>query len=113
MWYKEQTDGTWITANKVTIPNNPSAPIILEFNHNAKVQGWAWSDDPPQEYLDWQASLLNEEIIMPTENNMRTMHTVVETKIVSTKDKKLITKESQKSLSLWKRVKRFFYNLFK
>ena len=60
MWYKNQPDGTWITANRVYIPNNPNADIILEFNHNVKRDGWEWFDEPPQAYLDWLEALKNE-----------------------------------------------------
>lgn len=57
MWYKEQPDGTWSEANKVYIPAAPQAPIELEFNHNASVQGWFWSDTRPQGFLDWAESV--------------------------------------------------------
>lgn len=57
MWYKQQPDGTWIFANKVYIPNNPNAPIILELNHAAKIDGWEWFENPPQAYLDWIESI--------------------------------------------------------
>lgn len=57
MWYKQFQDGTWSRGNKVIIPAAPQGNIILELNHNAKVDGWEWHDDPPQGYLDWLQSL--------------------------------------------------------
>jgi hypothetical protein len=59
MWYKQQPDGTWIRANRVEIPNVPDN-IVLEFNHNAKIQGWEWFEEPPQAYTDWLDALRNE-----------------------------------------------------
>jgi len=35
--------------NKITFPDG----IVLSVDNKTEKDGWFWSDNPPQEYLDW------------------------------------------------------------
>lgn len=105
MWYKKLDDGSWSVGNKVVIPSNPNAPVVLELNHNAKVQGWEWFDTPPQEYIDYMENL---HISIKTE----TLTTVSNERVVEPLKTKSISTDVKRK-TLIERIKEFFVKLDK
>ena len=48
--YKIDENGNWNTYTMVIFPDGQ---VMDENNHNFERDGFFWSDEAPQEYLDW------------------------------------------------------------
>ena len=48
--YRIDENGNWETYIKIEFPDGQ---VMDENNHDFTRDGFFWSDEPPQEYLDW------------------------------------------------------------
>ena len=48
--YRIDENGNWNTYTKVVFPDGQ---VMDENNHDLKRDGFFWSDEAPQEYLEW------------------------------------------------------------
>lgn len=49
MFYKKNDDGSWLSGNNIHFPDG----TVLSKDNKIEKDGWFWSDEPPQEYLDF------------------------------------------------------------
>lgn len=50
MFYKKDDSGKWWDATTVHLPSGD----VLAPKNKKSLDGWFWSDNPPQEYLEWE-----------------------------------------------------------
>lgn len=56
MYYRNDIEqDIWYKGNEVRFPNG----TIIKDGNPQSYDGWEWSKEPPQEYLDWEVSVLN------------------------------------------------------
>ena len=60
MYYKDHGQAGWVRGLRVILPDNTEMNASNKDQWQYPIDGWNWHDEPPQEYLDWLASL--EEI---------------------------------------------------
>lgn len=57
MFYKHEPGG-WMSCSVVKLPTGE----ILNEENKISLDGWEWHDEPPQEYIDWQESQINNSL---------------------------------------------------
>lgn len=62
MYYKNHGQQGWAKGLRVILPDNTEMNESNRNDWTYPVNGWTWHDEPPQEYLDWEASLDEMEI---------------------------------------------------
>lgn len=48
--YKKLEDGSWLNVVKIIFADGT---VMDQDNHDFEKQGFFWSEEPPQEYLEW------------------------------------------------------------
>lgn len=50
MFYKKDDNENWYSGNNIHFPDG----TILNKDNKIEKDGWFWSDEEPQEYLNWK-----------------------------------------------------------